>query len=236
LFRDRFLGFYFFSYEVYWFLQALFWVFLLVVVLERLGLLKRVQTWLAVLVVVTVVSPLLPGVQFFALVMVRYLAPFFLLGLGYRRFETQLRQGWWVPVLALVAIGLLVVAQLNWWLDLGIPLRRFDPLNYVASLACTFLLLRFRFASRPLARLGGRAYGIYLYHLIGVAIGTRLAGELGFFGDAHPAFFIKLAFGLSLPVLAERVLLRFELTRVAVLGLRRRRPAATQRPAEEEPG
>lgn len=221
------LGYYLHSYEVFWFLQGLFWVFLAVVVLERFGLLERPSTFLGTLAASAVGALVLSGPTFLSLWSVPYLAPFFLLGLGYRRFEEQIADQPWVRAVVAAALGCLALQQLNWWLDFGISTERFTMMSIATGLTCTFALLRYRSSQPMLSRLGLRSYAIYLYHLVGIAMASRVADSFGHAGHEHLVFASKLMLGLTLPIALEQVVARFAPTRVLVLGLR---PRARVRP------
>lgn len=219
---------YVFPYQHFWFLQALVLVFLAITLLEHHQALQTPRRWaLALLgalllqqaVDLAVSSSPLWEVLCFA--RAAYLLPFFVLGLGLCRFggtsSTSVR---------LVASGLVVVTvvvqQLTWFGYTDLIVTKSSLLGMLTGMAATFLLLqhRHRFTFAPLARLGVHAYTIYLLHGLGLAVATRMYGDLGL-THPHVMFAAKMLVALALPIVAEHALRRIPPIRLVVLGVRR---------------
>ena len=83
---------YLYPYHHFWFLQALFVVFLLLVALEAMGALATLRRYCLVLGVSIACFLLLPdqGHFFFSLPQAVYILPFFLLGVGANRYQNYL--------------------------------------------------------------------------------------------------------------------------------------------------
>lgn len=210
---------YVYGFDQFWFLQALFPIFLTVVVLDGFGLMATELAWLACLAVAGLASHYLPKSDLFSLWGYLYLLPYFLLGCGLHRFPDFLSRR---PVLAsvgLLLVGGLAVQQAEWFGDYGVDLGQTGWLALCVGLTGTALLFRFRQPIPLLAMLGTYSFSIYLFHVFGTA-GSRLAlSSLGL--ESRPALIIVgLAAGVCLPILAELVLKRNQFLRTAFLGLK----------------
>ncbi len=210
---------YLFSYDQFWFLQAITLVFLSVFAMELTGMLKNKWGWTACLGIGVVLYVSGPGVGFFSINGWGRLLVFFILGVGLRRFDAlsrgRLLLGIGAAVLAVSMIyyqsallGRITAEVWMPWLKLG------------CGLAGTFVLFRLRFTYKPLAWMGGFAFTIYLLHSFGV-VASRLLGKQVLGLDQRAFLFgLCLALGLALPILGHLVLARYTLTRRVFLGLR----------------
>ena len=222
---------YVFPYQHFWFVQALALVFLAITWLERRQLLRTPRTWVFVLLGALLlqqgVDVAASSSRVWAVALsvacfsgAAYLLPFFVLGLGLRRFG-----GTSSFPLHCLAGGMVLAAvtlqQLTWFGQAEHIVTKTSLLGVLTSIAATFLLLqhRHRIVSVPLARLGTKAYTIYLFHGFGLAFATRTIGMLGL-EDPHMTFMGKVIGALLLPVAAEQVLQRLPAARLMFLGIR----------------
>lgn len=142
-----------------------------------------------------------------------YLLPYFLFGLGCRRF------GWHqlpaAGMVAATAAALALGAQhltLNGLLEL--PLGRHSVLATVGGLATATLLLRLARRQVWLANIGGFSMTIYLFHFYGLSVGKAISEAFSFGSSATLA--LKLIVGLSIPVALEVVAVRSRPGRIAL--------------------
>jgi peptidoglycan/LPS O-acetylase OafA/YrhL len=192
-----------------WFVQALLLVFLLLVVLETVGALATISRY-------TVVLGISVGLYFlgqfegrdpFGVHNATYLLPFFLWGLGahrYRRlFQSKGALVW--------TAGCFVAAQgFHTWHVLTQAPAPIDPvghrsaMNLLIGMSASLTALQLLPRSRPLERIGGASYPIYLYHPVFVAAMLFLAGT--HVGD-HPGlvFLVALAAGVAGPMAMEHL-------------------------------
>ncbi|MCG8527280.1 MAG: acyltransferase [Opitutales bacterium] len=215
------LSFFTHSYHVYWFLQGLLWVFVFTWILEKMKLLSKLKSFIPVFIITTVMGSVMPGSDLFSFWALGYLAPFFLLGLGLRRFEHQLNILWVSRLMAGVAIASLLLQQMIWWKDLPINITRFSWMSALVGMSCCWILVYKRFHFKPLAKIGKDAFPIYLYHLIGIAIATMLLRTMEISGNTVALFFLKVLMGVGLPMLMNEVLKRNSVTRLIFLGLKK---------------
>ena len=209
-----------------WFLPAIFWVFLATALLESTGRLATFQRWLAACAVAWFGATFLLGATsalgapgFFQLL------PFFLFGLGLRRFAAELAGPTAIRAYAVTALVGMAIHQMMWfgWVRLGGT--AYNLLVLFTVYGTQGLLFRFRRDVPALARLGHWSFAIYLFHPISISIATRAAAAARL-DNLHAVFALKLALGLSLPVGLALVLRRLGPLNLVLLGERGPRPSA----------
>lgn len=225
---------YLYPFTHFWFLQAICWVFISIAVLEGFGWLSALGPWLGVLAVSCIARALIDEPpRWFAFDGFLYLAPFFLLGLGLRRFESSLRR----PAAARAAAGialfglLLQQLALQGFLSLN-PLDKLSLLSTVTGLSSSMALLFYRVQLPLLASLGSYSYTVYLYHHFGIAAGKQLAAALDV-GSYHALFLLKCGAGLAVGILVERSLSHFSALSTVVLGTSARRATPSTAPIQD---
>lgn len=213
---------YIYSYGQFWFLQALFLVFLTIVILEINNIINKFKGWLisflfAVLILIFAVPFVMTS--FISFTSYLYLLPFFLLGIGINRFSTILFKKVNLIIILVLLVGGLAIQQLNWFGYFEIQDAKYGKLGTFIGLTGIFLIFYFRKPNRFLAWLGYYSYGIYLFHVFGTA-GSRIISKwLGIY-NLLSLFMIGLIFGLGLPILLELVLLKSAVLRRLFLGLK----------------
>jgi glucans biosynthesis protein C len=213
---------YIWAYGQFWFLQALFFVFITVIVLEINNITNHFQGWLfsllAAILVLVIAAPWVLT-DFLSFTSYLYLLPFFILGIGINRFHNQLfKKSNIVIVFILLIIGL-TFQQLNWFGLIKMQDAKYGFLGIFIGLTGIFLIFYIRKPNRFLAELGYYSYGIYLFHVFGTA-GSRIISKWMGIHNLLPLFFIGLFFGLGLPILLELVLLKSQVLRRLFLGLK----------------
>ncbi|HEX2526210.1 MAG TPA: acyltransferase [Geminicoccus sp.] len=207
-----------FPYEHFWFLQAIFVIFALVAFLDSFGVLvQRIAVVIGLFLAAAIASMDLIQTELLSIRGALYLLPFFFLGLYFGRFGDPLARRGGVPIAwALVAIGVIVTqAGLFGYLD-G-PLPREAPLGLLFGAAFCMLIIRTGWTNSKLEFIGKYSYGIYLFHMFGVAGLRMILPKIGI-DQPYLMFVIMLAGGLSLPILVEQIASRFNLTRMLLLG------------------
>lgn len=198
----------------FWFLEALFLIFLLMMALEYLGLLATPQRFGIVFLVATLVSMRGIPVPWFAINGMAYLLPFFLAGMGIRRFGLARRLSRRTAMWMLAGLGLVFLAILLGLVDN--PQRQSLPAILIGVLTCT-ALLQLEWQSSLLAGIGVFSYGIYLYHVFFTAGMRIVLTRLGV-DDFAPHFLLGLTAGIVGPILLERWFRRYALGRMLLLG------------------
>jgi len=211
----------------FWFVESLFWVFLVIWALERWQLMRSIRGHLLVLTLACTVYLTLRGWPWFGLEGAIYLMPYFLAGLGFSRFNGTrwLAKRW-------VQIGLLLLA-ISSVLAMGLPVPNPDRrtlLMLAAGLSLCILLLGSGIEVAWLASIGRYSYAIYLFHVFFTAA-TRIGLErLGI--DKLPVHLVLgVLLGLAGPMVVDRVFTPFKWPALLLLG-KSRKPKAKAPPVE----
>lgn len=224
---------YLLPYTVYWYLPALFLIFGAVAALDVHGActtLRRWGIWLLIACAGVLIEPQLssrlPNV--FSIWGALCLLPFFLLGVGIRRFRaklatTAMRRLYFAGFLA----GLLI-QQLVWFSAGNSHVLRAWFLHLPIGIVASAFLLTLKWENRLLIRLGSYAYGIYLFHAFGTSGGRILLTHAGIHSQTA-IFLLSMCLGIGIPILVEIVLRRFPLLSTLFLG--RKMPPRSARKA-----
>jgi len=210
-----------------WFLPAIFWVFLATALLESTGRLATFRRWMVACGAAWFGATFLLGVTqlpgsagFFQLL------PFFLFGLGLRRFRAELLGPLAIRLYGLAALVGMAIHQMMWFGWVHLSATAYNLLVLFTVYGTQGLLFRFRREVPALARLGHWSFAIYLFHPISISIATRAAAAARI-DNLHAVFTLKLALGLVLPVGLALVLRRIGPLNLVLLGERGPRPSAS---------
>lgn len=205
----------------FWFVESLFLIFLLIVLLETLQAFatpKRLfSVWL--LAVVLYLSPL--DIAYFSVSGAFYLLPFFLAGLAAARYGNLASGSLALSVtLSLLCLGLYWLVDAG-YLELG---HKRTLLSMAIALTGCLSLLTLAPTSTLLAWLGSYSYSIFLYHVFFSAALRIYAEKIGL-ENVHLVFGVSLLAGLLFPIMLHGLFDRHNISRLALLGKRRRPPA-----------
>lgn len=213
----------------FWFVEALFWVFLLVWALERARWLATARQFATVWMLAVAVTMTVRAPHWFALDGAFYLLPYFLGGLAITRFALLPRLATPAMRVLLVVTAIVAIAQL------GVPTPnpdRFTPWVLLAGVALCALLLGLGWRSTWLARIGTSSYAIYLLHVFFTSA-ARLGLNTAELPPLLPMLPLQIAggvlFGVGGPMLVEHWARRHDTTRLLLLGKAPRRAPAPPR-------
>jgi fucose 4-O-acetylase-like acetyltransferase len=208
----------------FWFLEALFIVFLVVVLLEHLKALSTpasfALTWALCAVLFDYFSP----PNYFAVQGAVYLLPFFLAGLACKRFEITgpAARGAAAAVFICAATVAMLFPQFS------------EQGNSIAALGlgvCSaFLLLRSGWNSRYLAYVGSYSFAIYLLHVFFTAASRILLKKIGV-TDTYVLLVAGLGAGLIGPILSALLISRHAGLNLWLLGVTASKPKVKAAPA-----
>lgn len=199
--------------EPYWYLHALFWIFTVMVLVERYGVMRSPRPWAATLSVACglfFLSPSAPDVLAFDRAL--YLFPFFVLGAGLCRFRTLLAAR--AVRAAAAAAAVLVFTASLWGQAIGaeVASQRVSHVGLAVGLFGCVALHLSGIGIAWLARLGVYSFAIYLYHQFGIAAADIVAPE------GTPQFVFGLILGVAGPIVLYWMAVRTPLTRLLFLG------------------
>lgn len=220
-----------FSYGQFWFLQALFLVFVTVAILEYFKRITKVVNWLWILfasaVTYAIVFSFFENVtsndnyHFYILIKYIYLLPYFILGIGLFRFREIIYNKSEV----LIATSMLFFFGILFQQLIGFGLIDFETSNLwalgeIVGLTGIYLIFHIRKPSKYLSIIGYYSYGIFLFHIFGTA-GSRIVFMRLGIESSNLLFLIMMVFGIGFPiVLEEYLLLRSPILRRVFLGLK----------------
>jgi len=203
----------------FWFLQAVFIIFMFVGVLQWRGLLRTAAHVYALFGFAALVFLLPPfKVDAFGINGAVYLLPFFVAGMIGQEKVSLLKQRLKVIgplVFVLIALVLLYVAAV----DREAIVDRRSLIGLLVGCVSCFALLGSDMRSKWLTWLGGYSYAIFLFHVLFAATSRFVLGRLG----VHEEGVLVaggLLFGLMGPVVLSMVFSRFNFTSVLFLGER----------------
>lgn len=212
----------FFGFEHLWFLQAIFVIFLIVALLDTGNVMWGPRSWTLLVLGTGVVGATVRIPQPFAVFSINqalWLLPFFLFGVGLRRFATGRgstagRVGVVVGAALLLAIGTYLYLDHR---SLPVVLERGLGMLTGALGVLAMYLHREKLTSRALVWIGGFSYGIYLLHVLGAASSRIVLSRLGV--ESIPVLFAAgLALGVGVPIILERTIGRLPLVATVVFG------------------
>lgn len=211
----------------FWFLQAVFIIFMFVGLLQWRGLLNG-MTRLYLLFGFASVMFLLPPfpVDAFGINGAVYLLPFFVAGMIGQEKVDALKRSFKVAgplVFVLIALVLLYVAAV----DRELIVDRRSLIGLVVGCVSCIALLSSDVRSKGLTWLGGYSYAIFLFHVLFAATSRFVLGRLGV-KDESLLVLGGLLCGLLGPVVLSMVFSRFNFTSVLFLGER----AVAKKPRE----
>lgn len=187
----------------FWFLESLFIIFMLTIVLEHFGLLATPQRFALVWLAAAAIFMLDPMPIYLGLHGATYLLPFFLLGLGSNRFGEHLPRRAVMLSTGAVLVGLVLYVGL---VSRTLP-NRTELVALVISVCAGVFLLRAEVEMRWLAWIGVYSFAIYLFHSMFSAASRIALLNLGV--QSVPLLFtLGLLAGVSGPIVATMILHR----------------------------
>jgi len=198
----------------FWFVESLFWVFLVIWALERWQSMRSLSDYGLALALACTVYLTVRGWSWFGLEGAIYLMPYFLAGLGFSRFNSApwLAQRW-----LQVALVLLTVSAV---LTMGLPVPNPDRrtlLMLVTGFCLCILMLGSRLQAHWLADIGRYSYAIYLFHVFFTAAGRIGLERLGV-ESLLVHVLTGVLLGLAGPMLVDRVFTPFKWPALLLLG------------------
>ncbi|MHC8393969.1 acyltransferase family protein [Pseudomonas sp. LB3P93] len=203
----------------FWFLQAVFIIFMFVGFLQWRGLLQS-ATRQYLLFLFSAVVFLLPSfpVDTFGINGAVYLLPFFVTGMICHENVSALKRSLKVigpVVFVLISVALLYIAAV----DRELIVDRRSLVGLLVGCTSCVALLSSDLRSKALIWLGGYSYAIFLFHVLFAASSRFALGRLGV-TDESVLVVGGVLCGLLGPVLLSNVFSRFSITSVLFLGER----------------
>lgn len=210
---------YLFPFTVFWYLQALFLIFLVIFCIERLNLMSTFKgasfiflgAWLLYILEICSVFSEVPN--FFCFRGAFNQLPYFLIGVAIFRFKDRLNHK---PIQLVLSVLGIVMIQVKWFMpDLSQELyRSLIPLWMAGTLPLIFYR---EYTNKLFIYLGAYAYTIYLFHGFGTSGGRIILSYLHIHTE-WLVFTISLLLGVFAPILVDKVCNKSKSLRVLFLG------------------
>ena len=214
-----------FPYNVYWYLPSLFWLFVVAGLLDKYRCLdKPVHLFVFLITCIFLYKYqdfIIPKtvLNYFSFKGSIYLMPFFLSGIAIQRFKNILSNKRFVTGLWCVFIACMVMVQLVWFRIIGDGYTEYGRnswLGIITGLSSAVLLFS-RIHIRWLVWTGGFSYTIYLFHSIAKGVSQSALLKLGINNECI-VFICGVAAGLLIPILIDKILEKWKLTKFIFLG------------------
>lgn len=216
---------YIFPYTIYWYLPSLFLIFMIMYIIDKYKLCQSAKAWLFLfaitwgisLVIKTATSDI-PNIFSYKGALGQL--PYFIIGIGIHRFSRQLYEKRAIGIYLLLTCAGLSLLQYKWYYivntgkDIPFWYEAFLPLWVASTL---MILLHINRSCRFFTWLGGFAYTIYLFHGFGTSGGRIIATKIGIDSSLF-IFMTATVIALFLPILVEKVVDKWKLTRILFLG------------------
>lgn len=212
-----------FPYTLYWYLYSLFFVFILIAYIDSFHKMNTFTNWIIIFSIsiftLLIRDRFIPyeSPNYFSYKGTIYLLPCFILGVGLHRFKTFFQGQFMKYTVPIILVVCIIIQQLSWFKVIDYTVHKDTIVGLLIGLLGTMMLLRLQLKTNWLIWFGGFAYSIYLFHAFGTAGGRIILKRF----DIHSSgliFTVSLAVGLLLPIVAEKILDKFKITRILFLG------------------
>ena len=213
----------FFPYTMFWFLYSLFFIFIIVALLDVNKKMNTILSWSIVfcfsIIVLLIRDVFIPieSPNYFSYKGTLYLLPSFILGVGLNRFKTLFQSKMVVNVSIVLLIVCVLIQQLSWFNLIDFAVQKDDVVGLLIGFTSGIVLLKTRIEINWLVWVGSFAYTIYLFHGFGTA-GGRILPKMLYLNTSMIIFFTSLTAGLLFPMLVDKYFNKNKLTRILFLG------------------
>lgn len=212
---------YVFPYTIFWYLQALFLIFMVAMTIDRCGGMRTYGRWLLTLSIcfalyviqVTIIPYEVPNL--FAFKGALDQLPYFITGIGIQRFGARLYPKF-LPFYILSALTGIVLLQTEWFWPY-IPPETYRSLLPLWLIPTLLILFNIGWQNKFFVYLGTYAYSIYLFHGFGTAGGRICLSYLGV-DNRIIIFTIAMTIALFVPIAIDKLLSGNRLFRMLFLG------------------
>jgi hypothetical protein len=223
---------YIIPFEQFWFLLAVFWIFMIVGFLDCIKALDTMEKWATWLILASITHILFEPTTVLAIHGVNYLFPFFLMGYGIKRYNKEL----FTPSMIRCYLAICLFVYF-FYPALYHKYTYEDSFYKFSALFISFtavpLIFHFRRTIPWLAMVGYYSFGIHIFNKISTGW-ARMLFEHFHITSTALIFSVYLAFGIFLSIATQIVLEKFNISRKLILGMKDR-PEFVVKPAYVSP-
>lgn len=198
----------------YWFLEALFIIYCVVLLFEITRLLQRTVAVALIFVGALALQVNVIATDYFALNGVIYVLPYFLFGLATSRFSINSKLIMPVAIVVFAAAFLCVILAIT--KGRAMPERN-SVIGLAFGLSASFLLCRLPFNFCLLSYIGANSFVIFLFHPFFTA-STRMGLYAIHLKNVNALVVLLTIAGVGAPILVGKIISLFPIARFAFLG------------------
>lgn len=203
----------------FWFVESLFWIFALIMILEHFQLLKKPMNFLIILGIVCLIHVIEPPLTpYFSIDRALYLLPYFLIGVGVYRYKAALLQQPYLVFMSIIFVAALAFASAG-TLDYVDTIRKQSWIALAIGGLGATLLVASRIQIPLLASIGTFSYAIYLFHTFATSASRIIFQKLGI-DNFTALFLLGMTGGIVAPIVIEMLAIRHPLSSTLLLGRR----------------
>jgi glucan biosynthesis protein C len=212
-----------FRYTLFWYLYSLFVVFVVMALVDIFGKMNTIKNWLLLfclaVVLLLIRDHVIPSESpnYFSYQGALYLLPCFILGVGLNRFKFFFQKKIIIYLTPILLVTCVIIQQLSWFALIDYVVHKDTTVGLMLGLTGAIMLLQSGVKVNWLLWFGSFAYSIYLFHAFGTAAGRIISYNLNI-DSTIIIFIMSLTAGVLLPILTDKILERFKLTRILFLG------------------
>ena len=212
---------YFIEYQHFYFLQAIFLVFVFIGLIDHFKLMLSIRNWLILFLITVLIRNFIPRFypNVFSVSDFFSLLPFFILGCGINRFSDLFSGKSIVRPATIIFILAMLLQQFIWFSGYKMNYLEINTLSLFVACSGIIVLFYIRENIPFMSKIGYYAYGIYLFHVFGTAGSRIILWKLGV-NQNIIIFSVGLFFGIVVPIIIELILEKSKITRMLFLGLK----------------
>ncbi|WP_434567165.1 acyltransferase [Vibrio chagasii] len=198
----------------FWFVEAIFVIFMIVMVFQTLGFLLNRKRMEALIVLSIFVSSIGIPIEYFSIDNASYVFPFFMFGLYCGKYKLRFKK----MVSSFLLLMLFGCFSLDYFNIINMPERK-SVIGIVIGMLIPVYILSLSVTNNTLSKIGLYSYTIYLFHTFFVSGARVFFSKIGYF-DINVLIITGTLSGIFIPILIEELSKPFISFRKYFLGKR----------------
>ena len=207
---------------VYWFLGAIFIIFIISAVLDSLNIMNSKKNIALVIIASLLIRSIDVNItNILSLSGALYLFPFFIFGVLMQRFDID-SVSLKVASTVILLLAAIHISQYTGTPDsIGIRNERF--FGPIVSICFCYFIFKLKFTSRSLVYIGGFSYSIYLFHILFVTAPRIIISKANLFDTypVYPSIVLSIFIGISAPIIFDKIISKRKILSLLFLGKKR---------------